>query len=121
MPIHRVMSPEEQVIFEDGARYIGGLSKWPGSAGGRLVLTSKRIYFEGVVGGFRDKRPELFFENTLNNVIEVKVGQVSSLSRPVVTVVYKSSQGALEQPSFQVERPEGWKSALSNVKIGSVF
>jgi len=121
MPIHRVMSPEEEVIFEDEARYIGGLSKWTGPASGRLVLTNKRIFYEVAVGGLLDKRPELCFENTLNNIIEVKVGQLSSFSRPVVTVVYKSAQGNLEQPSFQVQRPESWKSALSNVKVGSVF
>jgi len=121
MPVHRVVSPEEQVIYEEEARYIGGLSKWTGPASGRLVLTNKRIYFEVTVGGLRDKRPELCFENTLNNTTEIKVGQLSSFSKPIVTVVYKSSQGALEQPSFQVQSPEAWRSALSNVKLSSVF
>jgi hypothetical protein len=115
------MSPEEEVIYEEEARYIGGLSKWTGPAAGRLVLTNKRIYFEVTVGGFRDKRPELCFENTLNNTMEVKVGQLSTFSRPVVTVVYKSSHGSIEQPSFQVQSPDAWKSALSGVKLGSVF
>jgi len=121
MSVHRVTSPDEEVIFESEARYIGGLSKWTGSAKGRLVLTNKRVYFEVTVGGLRDKRPELGFENTLNNTIEVKVGQLSLLSKPVVTVVYKSSHGPIEQPSFQVQNPEAWKSALANVKLGSVF
>ncbi len=119
--MHRVTPPDEEVILEGEARYIGGLSKWTGSANGRLVLTNKRIYFEVTVGGLRDKRPELGFENTLNNTMEVKVGQLSSFSKPVVTVVYKSSRGQVEQPSFQVPNPEVWKSALANIKLGSVF
>lgn len=119
--MERFMSPEEKVIFEDKANYIGGHSNWHGRARGSLVLTNKRIYFEGVLGGMREKRPELFFEVTLNKIIEVKVGQLSALSKPVLSIVYKTYEGKLEQPSFQVETPDSWRSALSSVKVGGIF
>lgn len=119
--MERFLSPEERVILEDRSNYIGGCSTWPSKARGSLVLTNKRLYFEGVLGGIREKRPELLFEITLNKIIEVKIGQLSALSKPVLCLVYKTNEGRLEQPSFQIENPDSWRSALSNVKIGGIF
>ncbi|MBO3768256.1 MAG: hypothetical protein QXS21_04275 [Thermoproteota archaeon] len=121
MAARRFLPFDEKVVHESGATYLGGHSRWSSKLDGSLVLTNKRLYFEVIIGGLFDKRPELFFEVLLTQISEVKVGKYSSLSKPVLTVVYKSSSGNLEQPSFQVEDPENWKSAFSSVKIGSPF
>ncbi|NHV06138.1 MAG: hypothetical protein HA495_02230 [Thaumarchaeota archaeon] len=121
MAARRFLPFDEKVVYESSASYIGGHSRWSSKLDGFLVLTNKRLYFEVVVGGIFDKRPELFFEVPLTQISEIKVGKYSSLSKPVLTVVYKSSSGNTEQPSFQVEDPENWKSAFSSVKVGSPF
>ena len=121
MATGRFLPFDEKVIYESNATYIGGHSRWSSRVEGSLVLTNKRLYFEVIIGGLFEKRPELFFEVPLTQISEVKVGKYSSLSKPVLTVVYKSSSGSTEQPSFQVEYPENWKSAFSSVKVGSPF
>ena len=121
MSMERYMSPDEKVIFEDKANYIGGCSIWPGPDKGSLVLTNKRLFFEGILGGLREKRPALVFEVTLNKIMEAKVGKLSLLSSPVLSIVYRTNEGKLEQPSFQVDSPDSWKAALSNVKVGGFF
>jgi len=119
LAVRRFLPSEERVIYESNATYLGGHSKWSSKEEGFLVLTNRRVYFEIITGGLFNKRPELFFEVSLAQISEVKIGKYSTFSKPVVTIVYKTSSGELEQPSFQVDSPETWKSAFSSVKIGS--
>jgi len=116
--MRRVFEKNEQLLLEDEAEYIGGHSKVLESLRGKLVLTTKKIVFERIVGGVRHKRPEIIFIIDLPAIKELKLGELGRLAKPVITVVYESDEHKLEQPSFTVSSRESWSSAISSVKIG---
>ena len=114
----RVFEKNEQLLLEDEAEYIGGHSKRLESFDGKLVLTTKKIVFERIVGGVRRRRPEIIFMIDLHEIKELKLAEPGRLAKPVITVVYESDEHKLEQPSFVISSSESWSGALSSIKIG---
>lgn len=109
----------ENLVFEDFAKFIGGSTFLEAPLKGALVLTNQRIFFEEHVGR-RDRRILIRLEVPLSILDQVKVSKGKLWSRPVVTLVYRSKENALEQPSFIVRDYESWKASFSRVNIGGL-
>jgi len=109
----------ENMIFEDSAKFIGGSTFLEAPLKGALVLTSQRIFFEEHVGR-RNRRILIRLEVPLSILEQVKVSKERLWRRPVVTLVYRSKENVLEQPSFAVRDYESWRVSLSRVEIGGL-
>jgi hypothetical protein len=107
----------ESLIFEDSAKFIGGSTFLEAPLKGALVLTNQRIFFEEHVGR-RNRRIVIRLDVPLGILEQVKVSKGRLLSKPVVTLIYRSKENILEQPSFSVSNYESWKASFSRVSIG---
>lgn len=116
----RFLEPEEKLVHESPANYIGGHSKLESEVRGKLVLTTKRFFFEGNVGSFRKRRPVILFDIRLGSINQVKVEKTGAFSKPTVTIVLKGLEST-EQPSFQVPDEDVWKRAIASVRIGGLI
>lgn len=115
----RFLEPEEKLVYESSANYIGGHSKLAPEVRGTLVLTTKRFFFEGIVGSFRKKRSVILFDIKLSSINQVKIEKTGAFSKPTVTIVLRGFEST-EQPSFQVPDEDGWEKAVASVRIGGL-
>lgn len=109
----------ENLIFEDSAKFIGGSTFLEAPLKGALVLTSQRIFFEEHVGR-RNRRMLIRLEIPLSILEQVKVSRGRLWRNPVITLVYRSKENVLEQPSFSVRNYESWRISFSKVEIGGL-
>lgn len=116
----RFLEPEERLVYESAANYIGGHSKLEPELRGNLVLTTKRFFFEGTVGSFRKKRTVILFDIKLSSINQVKVEKTGTFSKPTVTIILKGFEST-EQPSFQVPEKDAWERAVASVRIGGLI
>jgi len=116
----RFLEPEEKLVYESSANYIGGHSKLGPEVRGTLVLTTKRFFFEGIVGGLRKRRSVILFDIKLSSINQVKIEKAGTFSKPTITIVLKGFEST-EQPSFQVPDKDGWERAVASVRIGGLI
>jgi len=116
----RFLQPDEKLIYESPAKYIGGHSKLEPEIEGHLVLTTKRFLFEGTAGGVRKRRPVLLLDYRLGSINQVKVEKLGTLSKPTVTIITRLLEN-VEQPSFQVQDRDPWERAISSARIGGLI
>ncbi|MCS7138567.1 MAG: hypothetical protein NZ873_00725 [Crenarchaeota archaeon] len=109
----------ENLVFEDSAKFIGGSTFLEAPLKGALVLTNQRIFFEEHVGR-RNKRTLIRLEVPLSILDQVKISRGRLWSRTVITLIYRSKENTLEQPSFSVRDYDSWKASFSRVSIGGL-
>lgn len=107
----------ESLIFEGSAKFLGGSTFLEAPLKGTLVLTSQRIFFEEYVGR-RERRGVIRLEIPLNIIEQVKLNEGKLLRKSVITLIYRSRENLLEQPSFSINNVGSWKASLSRVSIG---
>ncbi|MGQ9479102.1 MAG: hypothetical protein ACUVQ0_03640 [Thermoproteota archaeon] len=109
----------ESLVFEERAKFIGGSTFLEAPLKGTLVLTTRRVFFEEHIG-IRNMRSLMRLEVPLNILEQVKISSGGLFRRPVVTLVYHSREGSLEQPSFSIKETEHWRASFSRVSIGGL-
>ncbi|MEM2940078.1 MAG: hypothetical protein QW304_00785 [Thermoproteota archaeon] len=107
----------ESLVFEGPAKFLGGSTFLEAPLKGALVLTTQRIFFEEHVGR-RNRRSIIRLEVPLNLLEQVKLSGGGIFHRPVVTLIYRSRENLLEQPSFGVKNSESWRASFARVSIG---
>jgi hypothetical protein len=107
----------ENLVFEGPARFLGGSTFLEAPLKGALVLTTQRIFFEEHVGR-RNRRSIIRLEVPLNLLEQVKLSGGGFFHKPVVTLIYRSKENLLEQPSFSVKNSESWRASFARVSIG---
>lgn len=107
----------ESLVLEGPAKFIGGSTSLEAPLKGALVLTTQRIFFEEHVGR-RNRRSVIRLDVPLNILEQVKLSGGGIFHRPVVTLIYRSRENLLEQPSFSVKDSESWRASFARVSIG---